>query len=196
MTILYLHGASMTEKSFTRFQNNINRNGYCPEYEVEDGLEENIEWIYEDAVKHFKGKPVDIVAHSMGGLIAVALLQKGLPIRRIATMSTPFGGSPTAEKMKWFFPGKRLFSDVSLSNRLIQSISAYEVKTPMFSIVTIAGGTPLKNEPNDGVVTIRSQKALTGPTYKEYETNHFEILQCDDAINDIKYFIRTGKIKC
>lgn len=47
------------------------------------------------AIAQLPAKRVTLIAHSMGGLVALACLQQGAPtVRRVVFAGTPFGGSP------------------------------------------------------------------------------------------------------
>lgn len=189
MPILYLHGANMTEKSFVLFKRSIKGKSFCPEYYHTDGLENNISWIMDDTAKKFKGEEVDIVAHSMGGLIALSLLNTGLPIRKIVTMSTPFGGSVAASQLKWLYPNYPMFKDICSSNDFISEIKNMKIDIPMLSFVTTAGNSPLKYSENDGVVSVESQKAIDGTKYIDVELNHYEILLDETVVKKTKNFL-------
>jgi len=186
--ILYLHGANMTERSFALFRKTLRNKSFCPEYTHEDGLANNIERLQSESEIHFKNKAVDIVAHSMGGLIALALLRNGFPIRRIITMSTPFGGSIAAGNLKWMYPCQ-LFNDIDSNNRLIYDLKNQEITVPMKSFVTVGGNSPLKLSKNDGVVSVKSQYDLNGPDFEEVDVNHYEILLCQEIIDKTKKFL-------
>lgn len=190
MPILYLHGANMTERSFILFRKSMKQNSFCPEYHIDDGLKENIKYIEKEATKHFQGKPVDIIAHSMGGIIALALLKDNFPIRRIVTMSAPFGGSIVAGQLKYMFPAHQLFADIDHGSSLIKELKSQKITVPMKSFVTVSGGSPLKLSQNDGVVSVESQLDLKGPKYKKVKLNHFEILLCEDIVQETKEFLK------
>lgn len=190
MGILYLHGAGMSERSFTLFRKAIRKNSFCPSYHVDTGLAQNIETIEQEARAFFNDKPVDIVAHSMGGLIALALLKDGFPIRRIVTMSTPFGGSVAASSLKWFYPSHKMFRDIEHTNDLIHELKSQQIEIPMKCFVTIGGHSSLKLTENDGVVSVKSQKDLSGPVFEEVDINHFEILLSDHVIQKTKEFLK------
>lgn len=190
MPILYLHGANMTERSFELFRRDIKQESFCPEYHIDDGLEDNIEYIKKEVKKKFKDEPVDIIAHSMGGLIALALLRAHHPIRRIVTMSTPFGGSIVAGQLKYMYPCHQLFADIDHGSELIQELKKTSITVPMKSFVTVSGGTPLKLSENDGIVSVESQLDLKGPKFKKIKLNHFEILLCEDVVKETKEFLK------
>jgi len=189
--ILYLHGANMTETGFTYIKSVLgSHKSVCPEYSIHTPLKDNIsDIIY--AVKSSFNKPVTIISHSLGGIIAMELLRAELPIEKIVTMSSPFRGSVNADNLRWFFPSYQLLDDIRSNNTLIRNLRDIHIDIPMLSFVSTSGGTPMASKyDNDGVVSIRSQKHLSGPTYKEVPFNHFEILLSKDVATQIKSFIK------
>ncbi len=188
--ILYLHGANMSDVGFTYIKSVIGRHKHVsPEYSIHTPLKDNIKTFIDVVHSKFK-KPVTIISHSLGGIIAVELYRAGLPIKKIVTLSTPFGGSEYADKLRWFYPSYQLFNDIRTSNSVIKGLQDFHVDIPMLSFVTTDGNTPLIDGDNDGVVTVESQRILSGPTYKEIPLNHFEILLSDKVAKQIKTFVK------
>jgi len=188
--ILYLHGANMSDVGFTYIKSIIGKHKYSsPEYSVHTPLKDNINTIIDTVNKDFK-KPVTIIGHSLGGIIAVELYRAGLPIEKIITLSTPFGGCTTADKLRWFFPTYQLFDDIRTNNAVIQGLQDFHVDIPMLSFVTTDGHSPVIDGDNDGVVTTESQQSLSGPIYEEVHLNHFEILLSEPVAKRIKTFIK------
>lgn len=146
------------------------------DYQTEAGLSENIETIAELIFANYGDTPVDLVGHSLGGVKAIALHQAGVTTRRIVTLASPLGGSGAASMLTWVFPGSRLYKDVTPHSTVIKGLRAAPISVPVLSIVTTGGGMPVFREPNDGVVTVKSQMALTGPTYVKVDLNHFEVM--------------------
>jgi len=80
------------------------------------------------------GERVVIIAHSMGGLVARALLRElgaGV-IRRIITIASPHHGSPLARGLPW--PCARQMSDASPWLRTLNSTQESKFTVPMASI--------------------------------------------------------------
>jgi len=188
--ILYLHGANMSDVGFTYIKSVLGKHKYVsPEYSIHTPLKNNIEEISNIVHKKFK-KPVTIISHSLGGIIAVELYRAGLPIKKIVTLSTPFGGSTSADKLRWFYPAYQLFDDIRTNGGIIQRLKEFHVDIPMLSFITTAGHSPVIDGDNDGVVTIESQNILAGPEYVEVTLNHFEILLSESVAKQIKSFIK------
>lgn len=58
-----------------------------------------------------KNGDLSVVAHSLGGLIALEALKESVRVRTLATLATPFGGSPQARLAAPFSAGARDIGD-------------------------------------------------------------------------------------
>lgn len=173
--IWYIHGAYSTSRTFNWIKAqlpehqaiNFDYSSYTPVNTV-------LEQLQDAAAK--EDEPFDIVGHSLGGIFATILSQTSTKVRRVVTLSTPFGGSRMAAWLQFMAPGS-LLEDIQPFSTTLRDIRNYTGPgCPMLSVVTTGGGSPVMLERNDGVVTVRSQRALKGPKYIERELNHFEVL--------------------
>jgi pimeloyl-ACP methyl ester carboxylesterase len=109
--------------------------------------------------------PVDLVGHSLGGLIAAQLLRapEGLDIRRIVQIGSPNLGSPLAGQLGGLWPVRQLCGP------MVAELSDVPRRYPPHpAIAAIAGtggwpGIPIPR-PHDGAVTVRS--AWAGATHR------------------------------
>jgi triacylglycerol esterase/lipase EstA (alpha/beta hydrolase family) len=122
--------------------------------------------------------PVNIIGHSLGGVIGVAMANQGLPVNKIATMASPFGGIGS------WWPPKTIGSELRRVNKFTQTISV-----PHQFYVSTSGHNPWFVLANDGVVPISSQKAISGANYIDIPSNHFEILLNEKVVASIKDFL-------
>ena len=134
------------------------------------------------------GQEIDIVGHSLGGILAVSLAQRSKLVKHVVTLSSPFGGSSLAAIMRFFAPNT-IMNDVHPQSKLLVDARSNPLTIPVLSVVTTGGRSPMIPEPNDGVVSILSQKALYGPEYVERSVNHFEVLLDVDTARIISDFI-------
>jgi triacylglycerol esterase/lipase EstA (alpha/beta hydrolase family) len=187
-TIVFLHGANSSDKSFNYIRARLPKHTSVPlEYDTKTPLVENIEQI-KTAILAVSNDDISIVSHSLGGVIAVSVAKEIPAIKKIVTMSTPFGGSQSADILKWMFHNSQLLKDISTTNPVISNLSKREDLEVLSFVSTLGASDFIKGE-NDGVVTLESMKSLSGPTYKEVSTNHFEILLDDSVVGDIKKFL-------
>lgn len=198
--VWFIHGANATCESFNYLKKILEED---PEfdncdmvnisYDCQEKLSDVVKVL---AVSAPKDKPLYIVGHSLGGVLAVAISQRikhfDLPvsIRGVITLASPFGGNESADYLRWLYPHYPLFKSVSTQNRLIVDLKAAGAVVPTLSLVTTSGNNPLYPTANDGVVTVNSQRALPKANYIEMQCNHFEVLLNDDAIEHIKLFLK------
>lgn len=193
MRILYIHGANATELSFEFIRQNLpTHTGLCANYSVDIPIVENVINIEKFCKNEYGKKPFSIVAHSMGGLIALKLIHSKLNVEKLITLATPFNGHRFAEFLKWVFPGYRLYDDISPSCDFIKEIQKMRFDIPIQSVVSLSGYNPVFRQPNDGVVTLESQLALKDAEFFEIDLCHFEVLLSKDVVTKIEEFIFTN----
>ncbi len=105
--ILLLHGFAASSRVLLPLERHLRRTTERPVVRVDLGpglrdLRQSGHRVHE-ALERVAASPgfefVDVVAHSMGGLVAVYLLKaldRGRRIRRVITLGTPHGGTPVA----------------------------------------------------------------------------------------------------
>lgn len=190
MQIVYIHGANSTPATFNYIKRCLPQHTPIDvSYRHDISLNDIIKIVYES----LPDGPVHIIGHSLGGLIAVAVSQlnqihKKKDIRKIFTISSPFGGCKGADYLKWMYPAHRLFSDVSTVSPVVQTVNRIGTVVPTKCIVTNHGSVPLISGENDGVVSVKSQMALKGAQYAKQSHNHFEVLLSDDTVAMIKEY--------
>lgn len=184
-TIWYIHGAASTPLSFNWMKINLPPHVAVDiVYESETPLEETVNRLRIQASKC--SNPPVIIGHSLGGVIAAAIAQT-VPVEKVVSLASPFGGSFAASLMRWFLPSQ-LFRDISQQSVILSALRHKKISAPMLSFVTDSNLT-IMGEKTDGVVTVSSQKALDGPTYVTVPYNHFEVLLAPDVIKRINNFI-------
>jgi pimeloyl-ACP methyl ester carboxylesterase len=192
MQIVYIHGANSTPTTFNYIKRSLPQHeAFDISYRHDIPLIDIIRNVYEA----LPDGPVYIVAHSLGGLIAVAVSQlnhasQTKDIQKIMTISSPFGGCKGADILKWMYPSNRLFSDISTVSPVIKAVTRIGAVVPTKCIVTNHGSIPLIRGENDGVVSVESQMSLKGAQYAKQSHNHFEVLLSDDTVAKVKeYFV-------
>ena len=127
------------------------------------------------------------IAHSLGGIYSLHLAN-ALPnaVRGAVTLSTPYGGAEVAEFAKFFLPFSRLMRDIGPSSWVMKQANKIKIQHPWTNIVTVKGQSPFMHEPNDGVVTISSQKHHDDMELIEVDYNHYEVVLNDEVVKLIK----------
>lgn len=198
--IWFIPGANATPTSFKYIKEHIENDPEFNEFNLIDisyNCQENLVKIVEVlALSAPKNRPLYIIGHSLGGVLATAISQRikhfSLPatVNGIISLSSPFGGSESANYLRWMYPSYHLFKSISTNNRMITDLQSVGAVVPTLSLVTSSGNNPLFSAANDGVVTVNSQRSLTGVNYVELPYNHFEILLAQETIDHIKVFLR------
>lgn len=180
MTVWYLHGAGASSRSFAwlrgRFPDHVFR-------DVEYDITEPADQVAARLAGMIAVEPgsASLVGHSLGGLIALAAAAK-VPVRRIATLAAPLGGSSLAGFMRWVSDSP-LFESIRPHGAVVRAVRGTPVTCPVLSVVATRG-LPFLPVPNDGVIAVSSQTALNGPFYHRVDVNHFEVL-LDQGVADL-----------
>lgn len=184
--VWYIHGANSSPASFKYVRPKLaNHEHLDVVYHYNTPVRRIIDKLVEEAQK--ETRPINIISHSLGGVIAVSISQR-VPIRKIVTMGTPFGGSRVASYLRWITPNQ-LFNDIHPGSGPMTDLRRKPLTCPVMSLVSTEGSNPFLIEDNDGVVTVASQLALEGPTYIQIPTNHFEMLLHDETTSLINGFL-------
>lgn len=199
--IWFIHGANASPKSFQYLKENLKIDPDFSDFSITDisyDCQENLASIVKVmASSASKDRQLFLVGHSLGGVLATAVAQRiqlfemPISVRGVFTMASPFGGSESADYLRWLYPTYHLFRSISTQSRLIKDINAIGAVVPTLSLVTTAGNNPLFATANDGVVTVNSQRALKKAKYVEIDSNHFEVLLSRETIEHLKIFLKT-----
>jgi pimeloyl-ACP methyl ester carboxylesterase len=187
INLVYIHGASATSESFNFIKTKVGA-GINVNYDSRNGFENNLEDI-KTQLKNVKN--IFFIAHSLGGVYSLHLAN-ALPeqVSGAVTLSTPYGGAEVAEFAKYFLPFSRLMRDIGPSSWAMKQANKIKIQHPWTNIVTIKGQSPFIMEPNDGVVTIASQKHHACMELIEVDYNHYEVVLSEQVVKLIKQRIK------
>jgi pimeloyl-ACP methyl ester carboxylesterase len=183
MNLVYIHGASATSESFNYIREKIG-NGIDINYDSRNGFENNLR----DMLSKLSNvKNIFFVGHSLGGVYSLHLAN-AIPkqVLGAVTISTPYGGAEVADFAKYFLPFSRLLRDIGPSSWAMRQADKIVIQHPWTNIVTIKGQSPFIVEPNDGVVTISSQRHHGDMELIDIDYNHYEVMLSDRVVNIIK----------
>ena len=181
MNIVYIHGASATGESFNYIREHIGGSDMILDYNSADGFKHNLNSMLkqlEDVTDIF------FVAHSLGGIYALHLANL-IPNQVLGaiTLSTPYGGAETADFAKYFLPFSRLLKDIGPHSWPMRQADQIEIHHPWANIVTVKGSAAWIMGPNDGIVTVASQRHHDqGMELIEVDYNHYEVVLSDRVI--------------
>ena len=153
-------------------------------YDSRNGFENNLKSM-EEQLRPMKD--IFFIGHSLGGIYAIHLAN-ALPKQTLGavTLSTPYGGAEVADYAKYFLPFSRLMKDIGPASWAMKQANRIKIQHPWTNIVTVKGQSPFMVEPNDGVVTIVSQKHHTDMELIEIDYNHYEVVLSERVIDIIK----------
>ena len=185
MKLVYIHGASATADSFNYIREHVSHDDMVIEYDSADGFTRNLAMMKE-MLKDIED--IFFVAHSLGGIYAIHLAQHFTDtVLGAVTISTPYGGSKSADYAKFFLPFSRLLRDIGPHSEPMVLADKIKITHPWTNIVTTLGASPFMTEPNDGVVTLASmRKHSRDMTLVDLDHNHYEVVMSMKTINVIK----------
>jgi pimeloyl-ACP methyl ester carboxylesterase len=190
MKLVYIHGANATSESFNYIKSKLGT-GIDINYDSRNGFENNLKDMQSALSGH---TDLVFVAHSLGGIYSLHLANS-MPgaVKGAVTLSTPYGGAEVADYAQYFLPFSRLMRDIGPSSWVMRQADKIKIQHPWTNIVTVKGQSPFMHEPNDGVVTIASQKHHEDMELVEVDYNHYEVVLAEPVIKIIKERIK--KIK-
>lgn len=191
-TIIYVHGAGATSRSFEWLRTMMPpHDAVFFSYEMSHAMGATIGAL-NDTVDHgCKTKDIVLVGHSLGGVLAASCAGNER-ISKIVTLNAPFGGLPIA-RFAGLFSSSPMLRDLSPSSVQMMRLKNTTPRCPILSIVGTSG-LPFILEPNDGAISVASQKSLHGPRYVEFGLNHFEVLLDSAVAQTVSDFIAKPNI--
>ena len=190
MKIVYIHGANATSESFNYIRNKLG-SGIDVNYDSRNGFENNLK----DMQATLDGQTdLVFVAHSLGGIYSLHLAN-AMPdaVKGAITLSTPYGGAAVADYAKYFLPFSRLMRDIGPSSWAMKQADKIKIQHPWTNVVTVKGQSPFMHEPNDGVVTIASQRHHADMELIEVDFNHYEVVLSDVVVGLIQERVKKFK---
>ena len=174
LTVIWIHGANQSSNSFNYLSEKCNfENEIFVKYDSSNKFYENLDLIYDQigAIER-----CFLIAHSMGGVYALHLLKK-LNVVGAVSISTPFNGSRTADWAKFVVPKYQLFKDAGRRSDPIMSGHDINISCTWIQIVSMTGGVPYHEGPNDGVCTVASMEHRKADMeIARVATTHFEVM--------------------
>lgn len=175
MKLVYIHGANATSDSFNYLREHIGGDDHVMNYRSSNGFEHNLK----DMANELQDQSdMFFVAHSLGGVYALHLAST-MPDRVVGavSISTPYGGICEADFAKYFMPFTRLLSDIGPTSWPMRRAADIRIVHPWCNIVSTRGAVNWISGPNDGVVTVSSQRDHGHDMdLVEVAFNHYEVL--------------------
>lgn len=206
--VIMIHGIIRSSKSFSSMAAQFQKRGWTsvgfdyPSTRV--SLEDSAKYLHE-VIESLDGiEEIDLVVHSMGGLVVRTYLGKYEPdqrIKRMVMMGTPNSGSPLA--------------DILQSNLLYQTVAGpagqklgtdhediLSLPIPQFEFGIVAGGrgddtgfNPLIPGDDDGTVSVESAKLSGARDVIVVPVLHSFLMMKPDVISAVERFLETGAFR-
>jgi len=184
MKLIYIHGATASERSFAFIQKSIRtKNPVYLNYNKEGYAKDNLAEMI--AILDDTEGPFFIVAHSLGGVYATYLQQHFDSVKGVVSLATPFNGSELATWGTIFNPHYQLFKDISPNSEFIRYSRKIDIECPWMQVVTTVGDVPWIQGTNDGIVTRSSMTCRDDVEYTEVDRNHYEIVLSQRVVDVI-----------
>ncbi len=187
--VVYIHGLNSSCKIFNHLMSCMpDHEKILINYQSSAPIEES----YNTIIKKIpKNQDVSIIGHSLGGILATLISSRNesIDISEIVTISTPFGGSDHARLLKWLYPSFKVFADITPRSPIIKEIQLANNFPKMISLISVGGSLNVMSGKNDGVVSVESQKVSPAAKKIDIDSNHFEILQDEKTIKEVKKFV-------
>ena len=178
MKVVLIHGANASNMSWNWVGSNIKNHK-----RISWGMMTHPEQNLLDIELELPEKCV-VVGHSMGGLYAWHLAQRN-PDKVVHAMSvgTPWGGSIHAGIWKMFNFNIPWLQMISRMEPWTAQTRLLETPVPWTNVVTTHGFDLFGVGPNDGVVTVASQRELYGKHEEiKLDYGHNEVLQSPELV--------------
>jgi hypothetical protein len=124
----------------------------------------------------------------MGGIIALQLAQQPW-VQSVTTISTPLGGFDM-NLFQTMTSRSDFMDDLRSTGDIIRRIMQLKATAPVQHLISTRGFHPWLYEPNDGVITLRSQTAWRVGAVHEIAANHAEIMLSDETVACLDGFWR------
>lgn len=206
--VILVHGIIRSSKSFSKMKTSLEKNGYTvvsfdyPSTRLT--MADSADYLAK-TINSLEGiEQIDLVCHSMGGLLVRAYLQRDegkydKRIGRLVMVATPNLGAEMANVMQknlayqWLFgpAGQELVKDQN------GAITALPIPDFEFGIIAGAKGTdtgwnPLVPGDDDGTVSVASTKLPGAKDFKTIPALHSFLVEDQKAIIAVTRFLKTG----
>lgn len=188
-----IHGAGASPLSLATLRRNLEGSRtVCFSYDATDPFSS----ILDRCVAELRASRCDVVVgHSFGGVLAWHAGQEVGHVLSGCSVATPWGGFIYADVIDWLTLGglpNQFFSNISRFGPHLVRPRTSPSRTPWLNVVTTRGAIN-RFPPNDGVVTVSSQRSIhQGSTLStvEIDESHSEVLQTDELA---QLLLRAGR---
>jgi len=195
--VVLLHGLWMPGASMQWFASRLSADGFEPEIFAYHSVADGPDTAVPRLVELLAAAPADIVAHSLGGLIALQALHEApeLRVQRVVCLGSPLTGSGAATGMLRWAPAAAM---LGRSAALLQH--GVDKWTGGAEVGVIAGCVPHGlgallagfDGDHDGTVAVAETRLPGLADHVVIEASHSGLLFSAEAVDQAAAFLRTG----
>jgi len=182
MDIFAIHGAFSTPVIFNYLRSRLNEH----DWHFLD-YHNDVNGVDDICARAVIDRPSHVIGHSMGGLIALALADNPNVIS-ITTIATPLDGL-SVNALQAYLTRSGFINEVAHRSTFMQRLHRTTYAQPVQHLLSTVGFNPYMYEPNDGVVTLKSQRSWAAGKTIELDANHAEIMLMDDTVAAVRRFM-------
>ncbi len=204
--VILVHGILRTANSFNAMKIRLQDEGYLtfgfgyPSTRIT--ITEAAEYLHQ-CIHSLDGiSEINLVVHSMGGLVVRSMLSQGSDPRfgRMVMMGTPNNGAVPADVLKQNPIFKGLFGPAGQQLGTDKDGLIPQLPVPDFEFGILAGGkgdekgfNPLLKGDDDGTVSVESSRLDGAADFIRMPVLHSFLMQNDDCIDAAVSFLKTGR---
>lgn len=196
--VVLLHGLWMPGASMQWFASKLSAAGFEPEIFAYHSVADGPDTAVPRLVEQLGDAPADIVAHSLGGLIALQALceSPGLDVSRVVCLGSPLTGSGAATGMLRWAPAAAM---LGRSAALLQhGLPCWEGRA---EVGVVAGCVPHGlgallagfDSDHDGTVAVEETRLPGVSDHVVIEASHSGLLFSAEALEQAEAFLRNGR---
>jgi pimeloyl-ACP methyl ester carboxylesterase len=196
--VILLHGLWMPGASMQWFASKLAAEGFEPEIFAYHSVADGPDTAVPRLIELLAAAPASIVAHSLGGLIALQALHEapGLPVDRVVCLGSPLTGSGAATGMLRWAPAAAM---LGRSAQLLQhGVDGWQGNA---QVGVIAGCVPHGlgallagfDGDHDGTVAVAETRLAGVSDHVVVEASHSGLLFSAEAVEQAVAFLRRGR---
>ena len=206
-SVVLLHGLWMPAAEMWFCRRHLERSGYRGHLfgypSVRATLDENADLLI-DFLASLEDPPVAIVAHSLGGIVALRALARGnFPeVKTVVCLGSPLGGSKAAETLSSFALGRRAVGSALPEGILRESVADWANEVLATRKVGVIAGSQSAglgrfvarfDEPNDGTVAVRETRIDGLADHCVLPVSHSGMVLSSRVADEVMTFIERGQ---
>ena len=183
MKMVAIHGAWSSSTSFNYLRSQVKGSWLTIDYDHQhDGI-----WDIIRRANAAIAQPCVVIGHSLGGIAALHLHDNPM-VKGIVTLASPLAGLEL-NLLQIYLSRSKLITEIASETHLIRDMKRHVYTKPVLHVIANRGFNPFIYEDSDGVLPRKVQTGWSCGRMIPVETNHYEILQHADTVQQLRQFI-------